>query len=259
MEGEERKTQAIPEEFRNDPTLAWAEKVEANPIFAGEASFAQFVRLKDEYERILRKFSKVLRISDGYQASLKELNAFLEKAAQTDFLTGLYNRREMLERLAAETSRAKRHGLVYCVLEADIDLFKNVNDTFGHEAGDRVLVAVAELIKACLRLEDSCARWGGEEFLVFLPHTENESAASVAEKIRADVEGFAFEYDGRPVRVTVSIGIAQYASDDAIDDVIRRADEAMYAAKMAGRNAAAAFRSGKPEVLSMGRNRGSGR
>lgn len=164
----------------------------------------------------------------------------LERLSTTDQLTGLYNRRHMERVLAEEFERAVRYEEMGAILIADIDHFKQINDTFGHPEGDRVLRETAALLAATTRQSDVVARWGGEEFLLLLPHIDGDGAAATAEKIRAAVEAAAIVADDgrlatRPVG-TVSIGVATYHHGETRDAVIRRADARLYRAKTNGRN-----------------------
>lgn len=155
----------------------------------------------------------------------------------TDNLTGIPNRRALLDELAREFSRAKRHSLPTSFLMLDIDRFKAVNDEFGHPAGDAVLARVAAATRAATREGDTVARYGGEEIAVLLPQTDLAEATAVAERIRASVEGLVTEYRRLRINVTVSIGCAGLRPEDlALDGVIERADAKLYAAKTAGRN-----------------------
>lgn len=114
---------------------------------------------------------KILLISDGFQQRLIDMNAGLEVLAHTDGLTGLSNRADAMEKLEAERSRAERHGGTFSVIITDVDDFKTINDGWGHDAGDMMLIALARTFRSILRREDTCARWGGEEFLFLLPET----------------------------------------------------------------------------------------
>ncbi|MEI7895220.1 MAG: GGDEF domain-containing protein, partial [Myxococcales bacterium] len=160
----------------------------------------------------------------------------LEHTSRTDPLTSLANRRAMRELLAAEVSRARRHGSPLVVVSLDLDHFKAINDTYGHDAGDAVLVQVAAVMERNLRREDSCGRWGGEEFLMVLPECGLEASTNVAEKLRGRIEQATVILGGRTLRVTASIGVATFSVDDSVEDLLRRADDAMYAAKRGGRN-----------------------
>ena len=152
-----------------------------------------------------------------------------------DSLTGLYNRRHLEECLAELAAGCRRHGHDLSALVIDIDHFKQVNDTYGHPAGDAVLIELARRIRMCLRTEDVPGRWGGEEFLVLLPFIDAAGAEVVAERLRATVAGSPFNLgSGEVVAVTVSVGGA-VARDG--HDLVHRADAALYEAKRAGRDA----------------------
>jgi two-component system cell cycle response regulator len=154
----------------------------------------------------------------------------LESHLFQDPLTRLYNRRFLFTQLAALVSGARRHGRPMAVAMIDLDRFKSINDRHGHEVGDRVLVAAADALARSLRAEDVIGRLGGEEFLVLLPDTDEEAAESASARLRVAVSGAR-----GPVRVTASVGWAVLADDDP-DDLVRRADEALYEAKAAGGN-----------------------
>ncbi len=154
----------------------------------------------------------------------------LEALLREDALTGLSNRRAILTQLAGMVSAARRHGHPLSIAILDLDHFKRVNDSYGHKAGDDVLVATTRAMSAHLRTEDQLGRLGGEEFLVLLPDTDSTAARHVAEKLRADVAAAP-----APVPVTVSIGVASW-DGEAPEDLLHRADEALYAAKEAGRD-----------------------
>lgn len=145
-----------------DPHLERARRILEDPAFAGDPMREAFRELAERYERMHRTFMKVIRISDGYQLRLKELNAALDETMRTDYLTGLLNRRAFFERMEAEISRSRRHGRPMCILMADVDRFKLVNDNFGHDVGDRVLRETARIFSSSLRAADLKARWGGD-------------------------------------------------------------------------------------------------
>ncbi|MEL6789450.1 MAG: diguanylate cyclase, partial [Pseudomonadota bacterium] len=161
--------------------------------------------------------------------------------AVTDQLTGLYNRRYLASHLSAMFDRAYWTGRALSVLILDIDHFKAINDTFGHDAGDEVIRAFADRITHAIRGIDLACRYGGEEFLIAMPDTDMNFAHIVAERLRQDIAGDKVAVNsGRDrVEVTVSIGIASTedgAEDDNAQKLIKRADEALYAAKQSGRN-----------------------
>lgn len=164
---------------------------------------------------------------------LVEKNRELEILSVTDKLTGLANRRKLDQVLDEELIRARRYGVVFSVLVLDLDHFKRVNDVHGHVAGDRVLEAVARILRQNTRDSDVVARMGGEEFVVVCPHSSLERGCLVAEKIRSAVETHDFSGIGR---VTASVGVAMFQQDDSIASLLTRADAAAYRAKGAGRN-----------------------
>lgn len=175
------------------------------------------------------------RLSDSHR-QLKDAYERIEQIAVRDELTGLFNRRLLMEVLAREHSRARRQDSVFSVCMCDIDSFKGINDTLGHAAGDAVLRHFALAAGAKLRGVDVLGRFGGEEFLLILPDTDRGGAAVAAERIRADIEAAGFPQMPADRRVTVTIGIAASARGEDIEGLLARADRALYAGKAAGRN-----------------------
>ena len=166
---------------------------------------------------------------------LAALNRELDGLSRVDSLTGLANRRDLEETLAAALSTGRRRLSDVSVLLIDIDHFKHVNDSQGHQAGDAVLIATGQSIQASLRAEDTVGRWGGEEFLAVLPDTDADGAVFVAERIRSQVANPGRGDTDPRSAITVTIGVAAWASG-GIDDLISRADAALYAGKAQGRN-----------------------
>lgn len=156
--------------------------------------------------------------------------------AATDALTGLPNRRAMEWQLAAEHARSQRHHRHYGVIMADIDRFKLVNDTHGHDVGDEVLRLLADRMTSAVRTEDEVGRWGGEEFMILLPDTDQEDVMVVAEKIRQRVAEEAFPTSVGELAVTISLGVAVYDGEEEYIAVVKRSDVALYQAKNNGRN-----------------------
>jgi diguanylate cyclase (GGDEF)-like protein/PAS domain S-box-containing protein len=165
----------------------------------------------------------------------------IQDLAIKDELTGLYNRRGLLDIGRREAERAKRHGHPLCALLIDIDHFKQINDTYGHTIGDQVLRAFAECCRKNVREVDVVGRIGGEEFIILLPETDSASSHKVAERLRKRILKTGFKTRAGDVHLTVSIGLATYAQEDPdLDMLYRQADEALYLAKKAGRNRVAA-------------------
>lgn len=165
---------------------------------------------------------------------LEEANGIILHQAATDELTGLYNRRHFNEILSKSLSAARRHSFPLSLVMLDIDRFKSVNDTYGHSAGDKVLQLFASTILSLARTEDLIARWGGEEFILLLPHTPLEGAVVVAERIRCTLP--AKTVPGISLPVTASFGVAQWNAGESAEELIKRADNALYRAKNEGRD-----------------------
>ncbi|WP_373034718.1 diguanylate cyclase [Sulfurimonas sp.] len=157
----------------------------------------------------------------------------LKKKATTDSLTGIYNRYYGNEILDIEVDRANRYGSNFAVLMLDIDHFKSVNDTYGHNVGDSVLKKTVEIISLHMRKSDTFIRWGGEEFLIISVHIDKDKAMKFAHKLRRSIESYDFDPD---LKVTISIGVAISKPDDTKENILKRSDEALYKAKEDGRN-----------------------
>ncbi len=192
-----------------------------------------------EVNHRLNQANEVIRISN---AQLEEMIIQVETASITDPLTGLFNRRYLLKKIEDEVIRVKRFVKPFALILSDIDHFKKINDSYGHQCGDYVLKHISVVLQSILREQDTQGRWGGEEFLTFLPQTDQAGAAILAEKIRKAVEQEVFEYEGNAIRLTMTFGIAEYASGKTVDMIINEADLAMYAGKNNGRNRVALYR-----------------
>jgi diguanylate cyclase (GGDEF)-like protein/PAS domain S-box-containing protein len=199
------------------------------------------VVLSDITER-KRAEDELRRANDALETALRELQESLAREqllARTDGLTGLYNHRGFLELAAREFSAALRYHRPLAILTFDADGLKQVNDTLGHTAGDKVLALVAQAAAAQIRGVDVLARCGGDEFVILLPQTQPHQALPIAERIRKSVAAMRMETDKGPLGVTVSVGIAEMwrePEDESVARVVQRADKALYAAKAEGRN-----------------------
>ena len=176
-----------------------------------------------------------LAISIAYRNNAKALKVEAQLSRQ-DPLTKLLNRRAMYEVLEVEIERFERSHSPFSLLMADIDHFKKINDKYGHDCGDAVLMMVSESFKNMTRKQDKIARWGGEEFLMILPETDSEGAARLAEKLRQNLENSVLEHNSAKLNITMSFGVSQYIPNVDIDRSIKAADEALFLAKKAGRN-----------------------
>lgn len=162
-----------------------------------------------------------------------EMQQDLERLATTDQLTGIYNRHKFEELFQHEIDRSRRYKKELSLIMLDIDYFKNVNDTYGHDAGDMVLKNVVNIVKTSIRNTDIFARWGGEEFLILCPETDMDAAEMIAQKLRRNIEVFDFDKVGK---ITSSFGVTLYNEEDDQDTFTKRVDEALYEAKDGGRN-----------------------
>lgn len=165
----------------------------------------------------------------------------LELTSRTDSLTGLYNRRHMEERIQEEYERYQRTGGEFALIIADIDLFKGINDMYGHAGGDYLLKAVSEELRNAVREYDIVARWGGDEFLLLLPMTKSEDAMGLAERISKTVEKRRYAYEKAELGVTLTLGVSIIRSGDTVASMIHKADVVMYQGKRTGRNCVLAF------------------
>jgi len=168
---------------------------------------------------------------------IKRTEERLIEMANHDFLTGLLNRREMLARLSVEHSRVNRTDEPLSIIMMDIDHFKNINDVHGHIAGDMVLKEIARRLRDGVREYDLICRFGGEEFLIMAPETAAPRAAELAERLRVMVSDIPFRLEAvPPVAITISAGVAQLVEGESIEEMLSRADTALYRAKAQGRN-----------------------
>ena len=168
---------------------------------------------------------------------LETANERLKRMATTDELTGLLNRRELMNRLKGMWASKERYGTIFSCIMLDIDFFKKFNDTYGHAAGDAVLRATAGVLQANVRTTDLVCRMGGEEFLILCPSVRAKEAGVCAEHVRAAVEAHDYAYDGIGLRVAVSLGVAEWDADmTKSDELLRKADDALYLSKQSGRN-----------------------
>ena len=180
--------------------------------------------------RTILKFLSGDNIENAYHEEIYRLTTI-------DGLTQVYNKRYLMETLDREISRAKRYGRPLSILMFDIDHFKQINDRYGHLAGDYVLKEMASIIKARIRREDIMGRYGGEEFIIVLPEIDHPNAMIIAEKIRRIVERHKFVFEGVPIKVTISVGVATAWPELSVpEEFIKKADENLYKAKNAGRN-----------------------
>ncbi len=193
--------------------------------------------------RLILVFILVSLLTSAYAYSAQQLfdkmiqlTEELSDIAEEDQLTQLRNRRgvyHQLERIYAQSKRDRSNlSLIMC----DIDYFKDVNDIYGHDAGDKVLIAVSDVIKSTIRKSDLPARWGGEEFLIVLPKAKEEEAYRVAEKIRNNILDLVVNHEGTDIQVSLSLGVADFKNTKSVEELVKLADNYLYEAKNKGRN-----------------------
>ena len=198
-------------------------------------------RHKNGHEIDVELSLSAVRIKDSWHAigiirdisERKRFEELLYRQSITDPLTNIYNRRFFMQMLEQEIERVKRNKKPFSLIMFDLDHFKNVNDRFGHAAGDTVLRSVANTVKKRIRKTDYFARWGGEEFIILLPETSLNNAAELAEELRKKISETALDGIGK---VTASFGVTEYRNTDTMDTVLLRVDGALYEAKGSGRN-----------------------
>ena len=198
------------------------------------ARIAVHLRLRQFENELVKRNQELERLS----AQLADMNVELARLTRKDPLTGLLNRRAWFETMVLEHERCRRYQSAYSILLLDVDHFKAFNDSQGHQAGDECLKRVAEGITAGCRTLDLIGRYGGEEFIVLAPETDNAGALALAERICACVDEMKLPHPASPTSpwLTVSIGVATSTPNEPWEGVVRRADQALYTAKQNGRN-----------------------
>ena len=200
---------------------------------------ARDIGARKQAEQVLRDTNQRLQVQIE---EIERLQSALQELAVRDGLTGLYNRRYLDETLEREVSRARRDGHPLSLVMLDIDYFKRVNDTYGHQFGDEVLKALAVALSHDVRAEDVACRFGGEEFLILLPNMPLDAARVRAEAWRRSVEALSIVHGEFAVHFTISLGVAAYPEHGKTpDDLTRCADQALYRAKHEGRNQVSVF------------------
>lgn len=188
---------------------------------------------------VLRENQRRKRSEEQLKAMVLQLQLSrrtLEQESKTDPLTHLYNRRGMQELLTNEMTRSKRYNRPCSLIMCDIDYFKKINDKYGHDGGDQCLISLSQLLLQQLRTQDALARWGGEEFLIMLPETNQQQAMAVADKLRQSVAQTPFHYRNQRIAMAITAGVAEFDTRSGLEASIERADRALYQGKQDGRN-----------------------
>jgi diguanylate cyclase len=212
--------------------LPEAGQVERSRPAKGSASKAQ----ADQVAKLTRDLKETRRALHIKQTGLESVLAQADEIAHTDQLTFLSNQRKIVGDLQDRVARSNHSRKPFTIFMLDIDRFKPINDTYGHIVGDQVLRRLAGELRGGIRQSDTIGRYGGEEFLILLPGTGLESAIPMAERLLQLARAMAIDVDGQVVRLTVSIGIAQYNKGENWKDFLKRADKAMYQSKNSGRD-----------------------
>jgi len=203
------------------------DKKQEDEISAIQKSFNNMAEKLQISHNEMKAYNKEL------EEKVQERTAQLEKISITDRLTGLYNRHKIDSVLENELKRSKRSGSSFSLILIDIDDFKFVNDTYGHQMGDKVLIEIANLLLKNTRVTDTTGRWGGEEFLIITVETQLEVALFLAESIRSKIESYLFP---KIDSVTISVGVSSYEQGSTISNMISKADAALYVSKENGKN-----------------------
>lgn len=234
---------AANEETSDIPIIFITAKSEPEDIIKGfEAGGVDYVTKPFNEAELLMRINTHMELKksrDLLEEKNKELMVAYEKIehlALTDTLTGIPNRRNISNTMSKEASRCRRNGSTFALVMCDIDFFKKVNDTYGHDTGDYVLKTVAGIIQSNLRQQDIVSRWGGEEFLIVLPETGINDGMKVSEKLRKNIEETKMEFGGHSFGITMTFGVTIYENEVGLEKSIKKADDALYEGKQTGRN-----------------------
>ena len=231
------------------PVLVVSQKGETAERVRGlQLGADDYLALPCDPAELLARAKALLRSKRSHD-KIRKLQMTLEQMVVSDPLTGLHNRRYLMDRLTQEMQRTDRHGEPIAFAMLDLDSFKPINDQFGHVIGDKVLRAVGAAIAKSVRMSDIAARYGGDEFAIILPQTPAEGAMRVCERILRCVSDLRLlDENGAPVKVTASMGLAYYPAEDVetAEDLVHSADGALYGAKRSGKNRFSTVRSLQP-------------
>lgn len=214
--------------------LGTVQRREAHLLVVGEHDIHELTALNTQVVKLNEQMAEIQRELARSNRQLKTSEARFRNLSITDPLTGLSNRRHLEEQLDGEIERAQRYGEVFSLILADIDHFKHINDSHGHDIGDNALATFAGLLNGRIRDCDLAARVGGEEFVLLLPRTELNAATQSAERLR--VETGRMRVAGLAEAITASFGVTRYQTGDTIHTLLKRVDQALYAAKNGGRD-----------------------
>lgn len=203
---------------------------------AGNPLISEYRLLYEEYCVLKQRLLLLDKEKNSLKTQLSDRERSLDLATRIDPMTGLANRRDIMEKIEREWSRSERHQRTFSIMLADLDNFKRLNDKYGYNDGDDVLVEVSRVLWGCVRSEDVCARWGGEEFLFLLTETNIEGALTVARKVLDSISMTEFKANRPGIRITASIGLCEYQSGESIHECVARAYQALRQAKQEGKD-----------------------
>ncbi|MDD2309646.1 MAG: GGDEF domain-containing protein [Desulfuromonadaceae bacterium] len=219
-----------------DDKIAHFEQLLSDRSHEGNPLMMEYRLLYDEYCALKHREVLIEKEKKSLKTLLGEMDRSLVLVTRIDPMTGLANRRDIMEKMERELSRSERHQRTFAVILLDLDNFKKLNEKYGFNDGDDVLVEVARVLRGCVRNEDVCARWGGEEFLFLLTETNLEGALTLARKILESISMTEFKANRPGIRITASIGLCEHQAGETIHDCVGRADMALRQAKEGGKN-----------------------
>jgi len=223
---------------RKDGSIFWAD-LHASALFDKDGNVIGLLGVFVNIDKQVQSEQSQKQLMSSMEEMNKKLNLAnedLKKLSRHDALTGLYNRRVLEYVLEKESNRSQRTKRGFGIAIADIDNFKHVNDTYGHDCGDMVLKELSAVFLKGIRSTDTMGRWGGEEFLFIFPETTCQGAMIVIERIRSRVESLKLEYNGQPIKVSTTIGLSYHHGDTDSSVMINEADKALYKGKHTGKN-----------------------
>jgi diguanylate cyclase (GGDEF)-like protein len=212
------------------------EKVIADKRHADNMLLDEFTQLSDCYKKLQQRMNRVTAENEQLRTELVNMVRSLDLASRIDGMTGLANRRDIMEKIDREATRSHRHQYPFTILLVNIDDFRKINATYGYNTGDDVLVEISRVLRSCVRNEDICARWGGEEFLILLPETDTESSLPVANKILESMSMTEFKANRPGIHITVSIGVCEHNPSQTVQECIARVHQSLLQAKKSGKN-----------------------
>jgi diguanylate cyclase (GGDEF)-like protein len=230
------KTKQEVKDFSGSSEVDRFEQIIADRRFADNILLSELTQLHERSKHLEHRAEKLAAENEQLRTELVNMVRSLDLASRIDGMTGLANRRDIMEKIDRETTRSQRHQHPFTIILINVDKFKQVNDTYGYNAGDDVLVEVSRVLRGCVRNEDICGRWGGEEFLLLLPETSAEDSLPVANKVLESISMTEFKANKPGIRITVSVGICEHDPTQTIHECISKANKALILAKQGGRN-----------------------